>query len=68
MKHAQKSRRTERLVPLIWRDCSWTKEIKVRPQPPCSRAKFSGLARRRGNLPFTPFRGFHFSQLAVQKI
>jgi len=68
MKRAPKSRSGERIIPLIWRDCSWTLRVNVRPVPPCSREKFNGLSSRRGNLPFSPFRGFHFSQLAVQKI
>jgi hypothetical protein len=67
MKRAQKSTKVERLVPLLWCDCSWTKQINIRPQPPCSREMFAGHSNRRASIPFSPFRGFHFSQLAVQR-
>jgi len=66
MKPAQKSRKTGRPVPLVWRDCSWDMPVII--QPAFSRETFGGHSRRRGMMPFSPFRGFHFSQLAVQKI
>jgi len=68
MKRAKKSSRVRRLLPLVWRDYSWSLSIKVRPQPSAPREETAASQRGRGTFPFSPFRGFYFSQLAVQKI
>jgi len=49
---AQKNRKVNGALPLAWRNSSWTPRVHIRVQPVCS--------QRRGVMPFTPFRGFHF--------
>ena len=56
MKRAQELTKA-RQVPLEWRDVSWTPHLTVRQQPVSTPA----------TVLFTPFRGFHFAQLAVEK-
>jgi len=56
MKRVRKKLPARKTLPLVWRDSAWTLRVNIRHQSVCP--------PRRGTVPFTPFRGFHFSQTA----